>query len=175
MGKKLAFMTYGHLIEAFGHPSVQTFGEAAMGVFSAADGNDGMVDRHRRLEDRPDLAWGAVVSPKCWGGEVLPCTVATLSIWNDIESVTAFAYHGAHGEAMRRRHEWFVHPGLPEHVAWWTEMDKLTWQEAADRMDDLFENGSNPGAFSLRKPYDAEGNPYKIDAVAVRSKAFSIP
>ncbi len=54
MGKKLAFMTHGHLIEAFGHPSVETFGEAAIGVFSAADENEGMMDRHRRLEYKID-------------------------------------------------------------------------------------------------------------------------
>jgi hypothetical protein len=171
MPKKLAFMTYGTLLEEFGHPTVQGFVDRVPGVYGAADATPGFVDRSKRSLEDYSHSWGEIVTPKCWGGETTPRTAATLSLWDDVESVTAFAYHGPHGEAMKLRNEWFVHPGLPEHVGWWIEVgDAVDWQMAADRMDYLHENGSTPHAFSLRAPFDADGQPYRIDTVRVREK-----
>ena len=38
----------------------------------------------------------------------------TLSLWKDLESVAAFIYHGAHGEALMKRRERFEKHKLPE-------------------------------------------------------------
>lgn len=171
MAKRLAFMTYGRLVETFGHPDVQGFWDRVPHVFGAADNSPGFLCRADRERGTQNSSWGEVVTPKCWGGENTPTTVATLSVWEDIESVAAFAYHGHHGEAMTKRKEWFVHEGLPEHVAWWTDADTVRWSEAADRMDQLFEQGSSAQAFSIRDPFDEHGCPYKLDATAVRVKA----
>ncbi len=72
---------------------------------------------------------------------------------------------------MKLRNEWFEHPGLPEHVGWWIEEGgPIDWQMAADRMDHLHENGSTAHAFNLRAPFDAAGQPYRIDTARVREK-----
>ena len=54
----------------------------------------------------------------------------TLSLWQDLESVAAFAYHGPHGEALAKRREWFEKYNLPVYVAWWVRADhRIDWKE----------------------------------------------
>jgi hypothetical protein len=169
--KKLAFMTYGTLLEEFGHPTVQGFIDRVSGVYDAADATPGFVDRSERNLETLGHSWGEIVTPKCWGGVTTRKTASTLSLWDDIESVAAFSYHGKHGEAMKLRNDWFEHPGLPEHVGWWVDEDEtVNWQTAADRMDHLHEHGPTAHAFTLRAPFGADGNPCRIDTTLVRSK-----
>lgn len=172
MGKKLAFFTFGQLIQPFGHQAVQGFIDRIAGVYEAADAMEGFIGRSERNMETMTHSWGKIETPQCWGVEDLERTVATLSLWADIESVAAFAYHGAHGEAMTKRNEWFQHRGLPEHTAWWVDsQSQIDWQTAAKRMDHLFENGPTPLAFSLKSPFDEGGQPYKLVTSKVREKA----
>ena len=164
-------MTYGQLVQPFGHPEVQGFVDRVPAVYGAADGMSGFISRSERSIEDYSHSWGEIVGPKCWG-PADSSTAATLSLWSDIESVAAFAYHGHHGEAMKKRNEWFIHNGLPEHVGWWVlEGEHVDWQMAADRRDHLYDHGSTPHAFSLRAPFDPAGNPYKLDTAKVREKA----
>lgn len=175
MAMRLAFFTFGHLKAPFGHPDVQGFIDRVPGVYGAAD-DMGLIDRSRRSLEDYSHSWGKIVTPKCWGEPDLPRTAATLSLWEDIESVAAFAYHGLHGEAMTKRTEWFVHRGLPEQTGWWIEEGDIPdWQTAADRMDHLHDHGSSPHAFNLKKPFDAEGNAYRLDTERIRQKAAVAP
>src|ERR1700734_1797296 len=100
---KLAFMTYGWLIAPFGDPSVQGFTDRVPTVYQSADNTPGFVGRSIRDMESYSHSWGEVVTPKCWGGEHSPKAAATLSIWDVLESVSAFAFHGSHGEAMKLR------------------------------------------------------------------------
>ncbi|MBS1707579.1 MAG: DUF3291 domain-containing protein [Armatimonadetes bacterium] len=171
MPKRLAFMTFGHLLAEFGHPKVQEFVDRVPGVYAAADSMEGFVGRSVRSMEDFSHSWGPIVAPKCWGGETTGRTAATLSLWDDIESVAAFAYHGPHGDAMKKRHEWFEHPGLPEHVGWWVEdTAEINWQQAADRMDHLHDHGSTAHAFNLRKPFGPDDQPYQLDTTVIRAK-----
>jgi hypothetical protein len=97
----------------------------------------------------------------------------TLSLWNDLESLGAFAYFGPHGEALSKSREWVdKRQGIHTSVGWWIEADhQIDWQEGADRMDHLYMNGSNPFAFSLAKPFDAFGNACRIGREAMKAKA----
>lgn len=171
MAKKLAFMTYGHLKEEFRHPVVQGFVDRVPGVYDSADNSKGFVPRSERGLSSLGHSWGPIIAPKCWCGEVTRRTASTLSLWDDIESVAAYAYHGAHGEAMKLRTDWFEHPGLPEHVAWWIEEGGApSWQMAADAMDRLYELGPTPEAFSLHKTFGPDGEPYRLDTSVIKSK-----
>lgn len=165
-------MTYGRLRKEFGHPTVQGFVDRIPRVYDSADSTPGFVDRSKRSLEDYSHSWGEIVTPKCWGGTTSLKSAATLSLWDDLESVVAFAYHGAHGEALKLRNAWFEHPKLPEHVAWWTEDGgSIDWQIATDMMDHLHAHGSTPHAFSIRAPFDPNGQPYKIDGGKVREKA----
>ncbi len=172
MAKQLAFMTFGRLLEPFGHTTVQGFVDRVPTVYAAADSLPGFVARSERSLDDYSHSWGPIVAPQCWGGEVDSHVASTLSVWESLESVAAFAYHGAHGEAMKLRKEWFQQPGLPEQVAWWIEEGEApTWQEAAIRMDRLHDHGPTPEAFNLKQAFDSEGKPYRLDNTAVRDIA----
>jgi hypothetical protein len=94
-------------------------------------------------------------------------------LWEDLESVAAFAYSGPHGEAMVHRREWFGEPTAPEYVAFWVddEADRVDWQEAADRLDHLNEHGPTPHAFDFKRPFDTEGNPTSLDRAKIKAKS----
>ncbi len=171
MPKKIAFMTVGVLLEPMGHPTVQGFMDRIPAVYGAADGSDGFIARSVRDMETLLHSWGPVIAPKCFGDVDFTEAPSTLSMWDDLESVAAFAYHGAHGEAMAKRKEWFKNNDAPSYVAWWVDSDHvLTYQEGADRLDHLHEHGSTPHAFNFIKPFDADGNPCPIKPDKVRAK-----
>jgi len=141
-------------------------------VYGSAVSTPGYLEHSKRDPETLKHNWGDLVAPNCWGGEVSNSHAATLSMWEDLESVAAFAYHGLHGEAMKRRQEWFVRRGLPEHVAWWQDdSDPISFGIAAQKMDLLHDLGPTPDAFSLRCPFVRNGRPVKINAEMVRTKA----
>jgi hypothetical protein len=174
MAKRLAFMTIGILKEPFGHPVVQGFIDRLGGVYEAAESTEGFIDRSRRDMESFTHSWGSTGFPECYAHIEDPKRLAfTLSLWDDLESVAAFAYHGPHGEAMTLRKNWFVQNDLPEQVAWWVEDDteRLDRNEAVSRLDALHKNGASPFAFNLKSPFDADGNPCKLDTAKVKAKA----
>lgn len=172
MAKKLAFMTIGILHEPVGHPRVQGFIDRISGVYAAADGSEGFVDRSERNVDTWMQTWGPIAAPRCFDTpDDSPHLATTLSLWDDLESVAAFAYHGAHGEAMAKRREWFEKRDAPTYVAWWIEEgDPIDWRLACDRLDHLHENGPTASAFNFTRPFDREGDPRQLAAAEVREK-----
>lgn len=162
---RLAFFTFGILREGYGHPQVQGFYDMSPATSQAAGASDGMIaflrgyithdpDRDDPTK-RPYLYPRAVPDASCH-----PPQARTLSLWRDLESVYAYAYHGIHADALRQRKEWFVKPAWPTYVAWWvTDGAEPTWEEAAERLDHLHEHGPTPHAFTFRAPFDAAGRP----------------
>jgi len=173
VAKKLAFMTIGILEEPFGHPRSQGFVDRIPGVFAAADASSGFVARSIRDMETYQRSWGELEIPNGYAhiGDVLRLP-STMSIWEDMESVAAFAYHGAHGEAMSKRREWFQVNDVPEYAAWWVDedTDRLDPADIKARFEHLCEHGSTPYAFDFKRPFDAEGNPYKINQALVKEK-----
>lgn len=164
-------MTIGTLHEPFGHPASQGFVDRVPSVFEAADKSDGFVARSERDMDTYERSWGEIIIPNCYAAVEDPLRLpSTLSLWDDLESVAAYAYHGAHGEAMTKRREWFAKTDLPEHVAWWTEVERIEPVEAAERLDHLHNNGPTPHAFTIANAYDSEGNPLSLNPAVVREK-----
>lgn len=171
MAKKLAFLTFGVLHEPVGHERVQGFMDRAPGVYAVADASSGFQGRSIRNYETWKHSWGEIVVPRCYPQLDHANYAMTLSLWDDLESVAAFAYKGAHAEALEHRKDWFKPLGLPNHVAWWVEADQVGWQEAAERMDHLHEHGSTAWAFNFRNPFDADGNACRMDAARVLEKA----
>ncbi len=155
---RIGFFTFGVLKADFGDPSVQGFVDRIADVFDTAEGAGGFVDH--ASTGKQD--WGERVSPRFAEGALNRVT-STLSIWQDVESVTIFAIQGVHSEALRRRHEWYPDVDYPNHVGWWIADDHVpTWTEASERIECLHDNGSTPEAFSLRSPFDVNGQPMKV-------------
>lgn len=169
---KIAFMTIGILHEPLGGARVQGFFDRIPSVFIAAEGSEGFVDRSERDPETRANSWGPLVIPACYSEVDDPSLLpSTLSIWDDLESVAAFAYHGVHGEAMAQRKEWFTTHSHPTYVAWWVDDESpVNWQEASARLDHLAQHGSTPHAFDFKTAFDCEGNPAPMNRVAIRAK-----
>ena len=170
---RLAFMTIGLLNEPFGHPRVQGFADRLDANFAAAEASEGFIGRSVLDEATGEETWGAWAAPTIFhGGEYLNRTPETLSLWQDLESVFAFAYHGVHAEALNNRKEWLVHARWPNYVAWWVRDDHTpSWQEACERYDRLEREGASPEAFHFKQPFGPDGQPARIDRDVVRRKA----
>ncbi len=171
---KLAFLTVGILHEAVGAPCIQGFVDRIPAVYNAVDQSDGFHERSIRDINTWKHSWGEVVPPKCYQriSDEENRYAMTLSLWTDLESVAAFAYHGPHAEALSHRREWFAADNLPVYVAWWVPADDaVDWQQAAERLDHLHNNGSTAFAFNFAHPYDPEGNSVRLDSAKVKLKA----
>ena len=100
-------------------------------------------------------------------------TPATLSLWQDLESLAAFAYAGIHAEATSHGHEWFQQGQWPSHAAWWVAAGRtLDWATAAARLKHLHDHGPRAHAFDLAHPFTADGRATKIDRAVVETKAM---
>ena len=170
---KLAFLTIGLMHEEVTSARSKGFLDRAPGVYVAADQSDGFDSRSIRDYNTWMHSWGKIATPACYacaGDDKRLAT--TLSLWQDLESVAAFAYHGPHGEALTKRRDWFPQTELPVYVAWWVPADaSISWPDGAERIDHLHTHGSTPYAFTFSKPFDAQGNPVRLDAAAVKLKA----
>src|SRR5512133_2707028 len=143
MPHKLAFLTVGVFHHSATDPSAQGFIDRIPAVYAAADASDGFQARSIRDVATWKHSWGEVIPPACYPKLDDPDRFAmTLSLWKDLDSVAAFAYEGAHAEALTLRKDWFQFLGLLTFVAWWVPDDHtVDWQEGSDRLDHLHHHG----------------------------------
>lgn len=111
---KLAFMNIGILLQPWGDPQVRGFEERIPDVFAAAERSHGFV---AQLGDSPDVP--AMFRTPEFAGRV----AETLSVWQNLESLMAYAYGGSHGEAFAKRKQWLEQGSHPGSVAWWVGDD----------------------------------------------------
>lgn len=78
--------------------------------------------------------------------------ILNLSVWEDIHSLRAFTFSGAHLRVMRRRKVWFKRIAEISAVLWWIPaMHVPTIDEGLERLDQLRRDGPTSSAFSLRQ------------------------
>ena len=107
----LILHTYGILQHPSDHPSTQDFIAAASGVHESAMSTSGLLKWATNtfqpdgtpMSDSTDC--GAPVTPQFHNSSQERFGLVTLSAWTDPESAAAFSFQGAHGEAMKSRHE----------------------------------------------------------------------
>jgi len=168
---KVAFFTFGILSEAQGHPQVQGFFDRIVRNFETAEQSDGFIDRSGRNPETEQHSWGEWVSPRFFREGEHAGDPMTLSLWEDLESVFAFAYSGVHAETLSRRKEWFLKPEWPTYVAWWVPDDHTPdWHEAKERHEHLHDYGPSSYAFDFKHPFGPDGNPIEIDRALVKIK-----
>ncbi len=150
MTRCIAFYTVGLLKHPYEHPELSGLWRAGSSVFGAAEASAGFLNQ---------VPWDGVTAPEFSPlGQTYPAQ--TLSVWVDLEAVFAFAYRGAHAQAMRRRKKWFLDGDeQPSYVAWWIEENQTpTWAEAVERHAHLYEHGPTAHAFTFKAPFDVSGN-----------------
>lgn len=167
----VAFMTIGILKAAADDPQIQGFVDRGEANFKAAENSPGYID-HSDFDETTELhTWEGRSFPPIFQDEAYSdITPQTLSLWQDLESIFAFAYYNStHSEALRKRKEWFVQPEWPTYVAWWVEDGHTpSWTEAYKHYDKLCKEGSSKEAFDFKQPFDSDGQAIKIDREAVK-------
>jgi hypothetical protein len=83
-----------------------------------------------------------------------PLIIVNLTVWEAIEPLFEFAYHGEHVEFFRRRFEWFERPSEPTLVMWWVPAGHLpSIEECEERLDYLHAHGPTPRAFTFKQRF----------------------
>ena len=168
---RVAFFTFGILREAQGHPQVQGFFDNLARTFEAADQSDGFLGRSKRNPETGQHSWGAQVHPRFFREEEHGNDPRTLSLWEDLEAVFAFAYAGVHANALSQRTEWFLKPAWPTYVAWWVTDDHTPdWHEAIERHAYLHDNGPSAYAFDFTHPFGPDGQPIVLHRARIQAK-----
>lgn len=162
--EKLAFVNIAILLQPFGDPQVRGFEERISSVFEVAEGSQGFVVLHGDAPDVPNM----FRAPE-FAGRV----AQNLSVWQNLESLMAYAYGGLHGEAFAKRKDWIAHGAWPGTAAWWVGKDQpVTWEEAHRRYELLHHRGSSPEAFNFKQAFAPDGVPYTIDRAMVKKIAL---
>src|SRR3954452_9616496 len=87
---RIAFYTFGVLREPYDHPEIKSFMDLSGTIHQRFHEWDGFLWLHDGWEAIPRFA-----DPD------INTTAQTLSLWQDLACVHAFAYHGLHAEALR--------------------------------------------------------------------------
>ena len=172
---QLAVLTIGLLHEAWESARTAGFVERTGPVFAAAADSQGFLAH--AYDEAAMRTWGDHATPTAFqSAEYEGRLPDTLSLWQDLEAIYAFAYHGRHGEALGHRREWFVAGLGPSHVAWWVpDGHTPTWEEGCARYNQLQRDGPSPSAFELLQPFAPDGQPTRVDREAVKAKAALNP
>lgn len=129
------------------HPDIADFKNAIDPVHELADHAPGFV--WRLIAEGHDDA--TALRPLGADG-VINCTV-----WESREAMAAWVYRNEHGDALKRRRDWFHPPLEPNVVMWWVPAGHTpTLDEALDRLQYLRTNGSTPLAFTFKDKYGPE-------------------
>lgn len=166
----LALYTFGQFTQPAEHEVNAGFFEMNDPIFDLADRAPGLIARSGYAMDEGTAPWGPEVYPAFYTERGDGWSPATLSLWEDMESLFAFTYSGLHAKAMKRGREWFEVPTWPPLVLWWhQEAARPTWAKGVERLMLLHENGPSPEAFTFREAFDEAGSPVVIDKTRVRA------
>lgn len=165
----LALYTFGQFIEPAENPANDGFRELNDPVFALADRAEGLIARSGYASDPGPEPWGPEVYPRFHDDRGDGWAPATLSLWQDIESLFAFTYSGLHAQALGRGREWFVKPSWPPLVLWWHQAAAVPqWSEGVERLEHLHDHGPTPRAFTFKSPFDPRGRPTTLDTARVK-------
>lgn len=171
----VAFTTFAVLKKPYPHAGNESFNALEPLVFGASETSPGFVSRATAVDTvttqwtnfgRDYGDWGTFQAPSFYTGgreDDTDTRASTLTVWQDLESVFAYAYSDIHLHALRNRGEWFVHLPNRTYAAWWIPEGTVpTWQEACERLEHIDAHGPTPHAFDFRDAFDADGSPYTV-------------
>ena len=176
---KLVLYTFGIFQQPRDHEEIKGFHDRNPFVYTSAENSDGFVDRSgnswkRDHADR-ETDWGTrEVSPRFLTSGEHRDAPATLSLWEDVESVYAFTYYGFHAEVLKHRDDWFVKGDWPAFVGWWIPDDETsTRTQGAQRLEHLHDNGPTGHDFDFKVPFDSDGPPLQMDRKKIQDRRRS--
>lgn len=145
-GWHLAQVNIGRLTEPLDHPQLAAFLQALDPVNAAADQAPGFVWRLQTDEGN-----ATAVEAFTWDAGESAGMIINLSVWTDVEHLTAFVLGDLHRAILRRRREFFHRMTEAYLACWWIPEGHLpSTDEAEERVRYLRANGPTPLAFTLR-------------------------
>ena len=147
-GHQLAQLNIARLIHPLDAPQTADFTNNLDRINALAEAQDGFV--WRLIGDGGNATDIRIMND--------PMMIVNLSVWRDIESLSAFAYRTDHRQIMRRRREWFA--AMEVFLAlWWIPEGLIPWPtEAMARLDHLGCHGPTAQAFTFKSPFSAPGD-----------------
>ena len=134
----IAQMNWGRMKHAPDHPNLSEFTEALADVYALAEMHPGFVWRI------PDDAAAEGLKLLGYDNRVS----ATVSVWQNIESLRDYTFNSLHGEFLDRKAEWFEQVTGPQLVIWNVEHGEHPgFAEAFERLDYLRIHGDSDHAF----------------------------
>ncbi|SFG96363.1 protein of unknown function [Palleronia marisminoris] len=165
----LALYTFGQFAGPADSPVNDGFRELNDPIFALADRTEGLIARSGYASDAGPSPWGEEVYPRFYDEAGDGWSPATLSLWEDLESLYVFTYSGLHAQALKRGREWFRKPSWPPLVLWWHDgKAPPTWRQGVRRLEHLHDHGTSSFAFSFKSPFDENGRPVNLDAIRIR-------
>ncbi|MGW0611193.1 DUF3291 domain-containing protein [Streptomyces sp. NPDC002788] len=145
---ELAEVNIGRLKAPLDSPQLKDFVDALDPVNADADAADGFV---WRLQSDTGNATDVPVFGDSW-------LILNMSVWRDIDSLTAYMYQGRHREMLARRREWFERVQEAMVTLWWVPAGhRPTVAEAESRLLHIRTHGPTPYAFTLRTQFPPQG------------------
>ncbi len=143
----LAQINIGRFRLPVDHPANADFMNALDHVNEQAEASDGFI--WRMVGDGKNATDVEVVADD-------PLLLANMSLWLDVEALSAFVYRQTdHLSFMRRRKEWFEKMDVYQ-ALWWVPAGQIpTVAEGLEKIALLKANGPTPDAFTFRVPFSA--------------------
>src|SRR5215831_7822404 len=143
-GYELAQLNIGVIRGPMDSPVMAEFAANLERINAVADSAPGFVWR-LQTDD------GNATSIRAFDDENL---LLNMSVWRDVESLTAFVYRTAHSDFLRRRREWFERMKEAYMVLWWVPGGhRPTIDEAVSRLEMLRRTGPTVQAFTFRNAF----------------------
>jgi hypothetical protein len=147
-GYELAQINIARLKAPLDSPQLKDFVDNLDPVNADADAADGFVWRLKGDS-------GDATDVKVFGDDWL---IVNMTMWRDINALTAYMYQGRHREMLSRRREWFEKLQEAVTALWWVPAGhRPTVTEAESRLRHLHTHGPTPYAFTLRTSFPAQG------------------
>ncbi|PYE85790.1 DUF3291 domain-containing protein [Pseudoroseicyclus aestuarii] len=160
----LALYTFGMFARRADDPANASFDALNGPIFETVDRAPGLIARSGYASDPGPDPWGSEIYPRFYEERGDGWSPATLSLWQDLESIFCFTYTGLHQAALRRGREWFEEPRWPPLVLWWHEGEGYPhWAEGASRLERLHDHGPGPAHFTFRAPFGPDGQPIGLN------------
>ncbi|MBG0559919.1 DUF3291 domain-containing protein [Actinoplanes aureus] len=143
-GFHLAQINFARLRAPLDDPSIAEFVEGLAVMNALADRSPGFV--WRMVGDGGD---GTIAAPAD------PLSIYTLSVWESVEHLRAYAFQSEHLDYLRRRREWFEpHDSRTSLVLWWVPAGhRPTFTEGRSRLERLAADGPTAEAFTFRQVF----------------------
>ncbi|WP_424979498.1 DUF3291 domain-containing protein [Leisingera sp. S232] len=134
----IAQMNWGRMHHPLDHPEMAEFNAALDRIYALAETHSGFIWRIGEAEAAAQL-------------HELGCNSrmsATVSVWDNLESLRDYTFNSEHGLFLDRKSRWFETVEGPQLVIWTVAADaRPTFREAFDRLALLKTNGPSSAAY----------------------------